>query len=162
MCVRAGGVHGTHSYSGYAESSYAKTVWGNHPHGHGGNTPCTNTVAHGTLQKYDRSCNTGRHMRRSTPYTWPLCQIRPAYTPLPVVHASSTVTSLSVSFAGNNPSWVSLWHVRTFMYNTHSFASQNTIKVREDWCLTFRILNGGRSELGESATRTYVSVRTAV
>ena len=51
MCVRAGGVHGTYSYSGYVENSYTKTVWGNHTYVHGGNTPGTNTVAHGTFTK---------------------------------------------------------------------------------------------------------------
>ena len=252
MCVRAGGVHGTYSYSGYVESSYAKTVWGNHTYVHGGNTPCTNTVAHGTFTKVwpqlqhgethaaeytmhvalvsnmaglypiargacvkyghgayikyhhggdtgrgPLSCTmctteaatqktqaprrvTGQNIPATGPVLGPLRQwlkVREAcWLAFRVLHGGQSelgesamrtythvqYTSLSVSFAGNNPNWVSLWRVRTYMYNTHSFASQSTITVREDWCLAFRVLHGGRLELGESVTRTYTNVRTAV
>ena len=251
MCVRAGGVHNTYSYSGYMENSYTKTVWGNHTYVHGGNTPGTNTVAHGTFTKvwpqlqhgdihateytmhvvrantaglypiargacvkYGHSayikyhhggdtervplsctiCATeaaarktqglrraaGQNIPDTGPVLGPLRQwlkVREAcWLAFSVLHGGRSelgesamrtythvqYTSLSVSFAGNNPDWVSLWRVLTYMHNTHSFASQSTIKVQEDWCLAFHVLHGGRLELGEPATRTYVNVRTAV
>jgi hypothetical protein len=252
MCVRAGDVHGTHSYSGYVESSYAKTVWGHHTYVHGGNTLCTNTVAHGTFTKvcpqlqhgeahvaeytmhvalvsntdglypiargtcvkygngayikYHHGGDTGRGPLSGTicateaaarktqasrqvtgqnipatgPGLGPLRQclkVREAcWLTFRFLHLRRSelgesairtyihvqYTTLSVSFAGENPNGVSLWRVRTYMYNTHSFASQSTINVRKDWCLAFRILHGGRLKLGESVTRTCVNVRNAV
>ena len=179
MCVRAGGVHGTYIYSGYVENSYTKTVWGNQTYVHGGNMPGTNTVAHGTFTKVWPQLQHGEiHAAEYIMYVvcantaglYPIARgacvkyghgayIKyhhggdtervPLSCTLCATEAAARKTQASRRAAGQNipDTGPVLGSLRQWL------------KVREACWLAFSVLHGRRSELGESAMRTYTHVQ---
>jgi hypothetical protein len=180
MCVRAGGVHGTHSYSGYVESSYAKTVWGNHMYVHGGNMPCTNTVANVTFTNVWPQLQHGETY--AAEYTMHVALVSNTDGLYPIARGACVKYGQDAYIkyhhggdTGRGPLSCTICTTeaatrktqaprRATGYNIPATGPvlgplRQWLKVREACWLAFRVLHGGQSELGESAIRTYTHVQ---